>query len=330
MAFADFQTVVGGVTAILSFLSILGSLWIIRSAIKQRRKDKHNRKFLVNEYVYYMSYCDLLSQVLTFIYFGSIAVPHKWRIVAGIGPVPCKILGFLFQFSLVASATWSFAIAIVLYRLMSGISADTIANDMITICNIRIQWHHALIWMWSIILTLIPITDYGKTANLLLVEKYECWIIDEKYQYALYIPVLCYLLLTCFILFSVFRKVCKNHKMFRKETNDVTDSYVRLGDTENIQTSEQVVGIKVERKMIAYTILFWFIWLFPCINRLRGEKSPDWLKALHHILLSCIGLGNFIIWQFLFKITNSEQEEIQQTNSFEKLVDAQQSNDEIC
>lgn len=54
------------------------------------------------------------------------------------------------------------------------------------------------------------------------------------------------------------------------------------------------------KRMVAFVLVFLFIWLIPIINRLypfvADGPAPFWLAATHLILLSLLGTVNCLVW----------------------------------
>ena len=159
----DFQTV-AMITTTLSTISIICATLIIITASKRKKKDKENEDYLVNDYVLYMSMCDLCVHIIALIYYSAVAAKSDWISKWHISI--CWIVGFIFQFSLISSSTWSFAIAMNLFWLINGSDPDKLIPKSVNMgCNIYIKRHKVYILLISLICTLIPCADYGFTPN---------------------------------------------------------------------------------------------------------------------------------------------------------------------
>eukprot|EP01084_Bolivina_argentea_P016086 30142_1 len=274
--------VTGVFTIILSLLSICGASWIIRKAY-HKRKDKNNADFIVNDYVFYMSICDLIASVQILFYWSSVAFDSEWIEAWPFGL--CWISALIFQFVLISSATWSFFIAVNLVRLMAfkASPTDLKYESDITICSIPIKWNHIIVWSISIITSLIPVTDYGFTPNAEEKEgfaQYECWIEDSWYQMCLYGLIFVYVGITICILSWILMS-----KIMSKLIN-----------------SDEEGHKNVQNRLAAYSLFFAIVWLFPLITRshgLAGADTPVGLVVMHHLLLASVGFGNCIIWTCL-------------------------------
>ena len=111
-----------------------------------------------------MSICDLCSHIMTLLYWSTVGFNYGNSWISSLPFEICWCMGLIFQFSLISSATWSFAIAINLFRLMKGAAPYDLASECETeyICCKK---NHIIIWSLSIICSLIPITNYGLTQN---------------------------------------------------------------------------------------------------------------------------------------------------------------------
>eukprot|EP01084_Bolivina_argentea_P251043 420882_1 len=267
---------------VLSATSILGSSWIIRAACNRRRRDmryrieEYRRNYIVSDYVLYMSICDVCVHVMTLLYYSAVAAQSSWIQNVGENLFPiCWIFGFIYQFSLISSATWSFAIALNLWWLMQGAEIDELIPEEWNIFyGIKVKKHKVIITYFALLCSCIAFGDYGLTPNQddIVGGKYECWMKHTGYQMTLYGPVSIYIL----VAFGIFCKIILSKCQCLKSGNSI------------------------QNKLVLYTALFSFVWVWPCINRYWGfskTSSPHWgIVAMHHILLSSIGLGNFFIW----------------------------------
>eukprot|EP01084_Bolivina_argentea_P312251 540583_1 len=288
--------VVGVCTMILSFFSALGACYIIYTAY-QKRKDKQNRDFIVNDYVYYMSWCDLCGAIQVLLYWSAVGFDSSWMAQWPFGL--CWVSAFIFQFVLVSSATWNFFIAINLVRLMAFKASPMdlkYESDIECIAGRKLKWNHVIVWGISLIATLVPVTSYGYTPNAEEAygfDEYECWIEHKDYQLCLYAFIFVYVGLTICILF-----------------------WIVLGKFDIVGSS--TAGTQpIQNRLAAYSLLFVIVWIFPLIARsykFAGWVTPPWLVVMHHLLLASVGIGNCLIWsclptEFISKEDDSSDEE---------------------
>eukprot|EP01083_Nonionella_stella_P224926 800195_1 len=269
--------ITGVLTMTLSFLSIMGASYIIHTAY-QKRKDKQNRDFIVNDYVFYMSFCDLIAAIQVLLYWSAIAFDSSW--MASWPHGLCWISGFIFQFVLVGSATWNFFIAINLVRLMAFQASplDLKYESDHTICGNIVKWNHVIVWTVALIASLIPVTAYGFTTNAEAkagFDQYECWIDNTNYQLCLYLLIFIYVGITICILF-----------------------WILLGKFGIVNSSSYGTEF-IENRLAAYSLLFVIVWIFPLIARcygFAGIETPTFFVVMHHLLLASVGIGNCFIW----------------------------------
>eukprot|EP01084_Bolivina_argentea_P013895 26020_1 len=278
--------VTGIITSILAILSICGALWLIITSYRKKKNDKENRDFLVNDYVFYMSIWDLLNSSIILLYWSAVGFDFSWHWENH--QEVCKILGFIFQLSFVSGVTWSFFIVVNLFRLLAGATNDDLKSKIwLERGKCKIMNNHVIVWTVAIILSLIPITHYGE-ANLQEKLHYECWIHDKGFQMTLYIPLSVYLITTFYIFCWIGCRKC---------------NLVPKGDTR---------AEPLQNKLFAFSVLFFSIYLFPTMARIwdfiNNGNTPIVFVVLHHILVSCIGLGNFLVWIVIYPIALQTQE----------------------
>eukprot|EP01083_Nonionella_stella_P318387 1163471_1 len=294
MSTYDVYRITGIVTFFLSLLSIFGASYLVTAVIQKKRLDPDNRDFLVNDYVLYLSAWDVLTHVLTALYWFSIAFGHDYKWINH--PYLCPILGFIFQLSLISSATWSFFIVINLFRLMNGVrDKDLKAKTLCVVRNLKIKHNHVIVWLVACICTLTPLGHYGPTDNpekQYGMDAYECWITDQSFQMTLYVPLVLYITTSAYVFCWITCRRC----------GLLPPGDARTGPLEN--------------QLFAFSVLFFAVYLFPTINRFWGildGHPPIALVVLHHILLSFIGFGNFLIWKYIFHIFTMKIRDKQQS-----------------
>eukprot|EP01083_Nonionella_stella_P154590 498353_1 len=313
MSHSDIYRITGIVTFIISLFSIVGATYLIRAISKNKRLDTANRDFLLNDYVLYLSMWDVVFHTLLGSYWFSVGfnIDYHWD---DDNSHFCKFFGFLTQISIISSATWSFFIVINLFRLMNGShDQDLKAKTLCVIRTCNVKHNHVIVWIVALTCSFIPIQHYGPTENPEKKEgihSYECWIVDQWHQLTLYAPLALYIACSAFVFLWIGCRRC---------------GIVSQGDVR--------AYIHLENQLLSFSVLFFVVYLFPTIERIwalvAGHPQIVFV-VLHHVLLSMIGFGNFLIWKYVFPLKRTDREQsllvgnnpndVAITDTFEELV----------
>eukprot|EP01083_Nonionella_stella_P154589 498351_1 len=282
--------VTGIVTFTISLFSIFGASYLIRAISKKKRLDAENRDFLLNDYVLYQSIWDLVFHTLLGCYWFSIGfnIDYHWNEHQYL----CSCLGFLVQISNISSATWFFFIVVNLFRLMNGSRDNNLkAKTLCVIATLNIKHNHVIVWIIAVTCSLIPIQHYGPTNKPEVsygIDAYECWIVDERYQLTIYGPLALYIACSAFVFVWIGCRRC---------------GIVIHGDRRTMH---------LENQLLAFSVLFFIVYLFPTIEGLwalvTGHPQIVFV-VLHHVFLSFIGFGNFLIWKYIFPLEATDKEQ---------------------
>ena len=136
----DTYQALGAITSILSFVSVLGAIYIMRSAQQLRKESGYTKSkhgvFFITDFVFWMSFCDVIQQAWLGWSWLSVAFDASFN--ANWSPFACKTTGFFAQYFLVGSASWNFVIAVSLLRILIGTDIEQFKNE--------IKYHHMFAW----------------------------------------------------------------------------------------------------------------------------------------------------------------------------------------
>eukprot|EP01084_Bolivina_argentea_P268910 456881_1 len=278
------------VTCIILLTSVFGSVYLLQSWLKKRKSNKHE---LLDDYIAYMSFSELLLALLYFIFWINPTMDWHW--MSQISHTSCVMLAALNQFLNIITTTFNFGLSLfIFYPIIRGIPMIVIEQ--------RKTIHLIFIFGISFICTIFPFFNdhYGFADNdqdKYGLAAYQCWISpkDPNYYLFVYLPTAIYVLFAFCLMVYAQCKVNNEH-------------YKILID-----------------QLTWYTFAFIWVWGAGIINRIYmifiSSTAPFWLSCIRMVCEASMGSVRALIWWRYLK-KNERCSNVDDINHKESLVSA--------